>query len=55
MGSAPPEMESRPSSSDGPESHPEPAFTHLGAFSVESYTAVCSPTDEFTVRAMVVL
>ena len=36
MGSAPPEIESRPSNKDGPESHPEPAFTHFGAFNVES-------------------
>lgn len=36
MGSAPPDMVSRPRSSDGPESHPEPTFTHFGAFSVES-------------------
>jgi len=46
---------SRPSSNDGPESHPEPTFTHFGAFSVESYTAVCNPTDEFTVSEIVVL
>ena len=55
MGSAPPEILSRPKSREGPESQPDPAFTHFGAFSVESYTAVCDPTDEFTVKAMVVL
>lgn len=55
MGSAPPDKVSRPRSSDGPESHPEPTLTHFGALSVESKTAVCSPTDEFTVSAMVVL
>jgi len=55
LGSEPPDNVSRPSSSDGPESHPDPAFTHFGAFSVESYTAVCNPTDEFTVSEMVVL
>jgi len=55
LGSVPPASVSRPSSRDGPESHPEPAFTHFGAFSVESKTAVCNPTDEFTVSAIVVL
>ena len=30
-------------------------MTHFGALSVESYTAVCVPVDELTVRAMVVL
>jgi len=55
LGSAPPDIVSRPSSSDGPESHPEPAFAHFGAFSVESNTAVCNPTDEFTVSEIVVL
>ena len=55
MGSAPPDMLSRPSSSDGPESQPEATFTHFGAFNVESKTAVWVPVDEFTVNAMVVL
>src|SRR5260370_21786964 len=45
-------MLSRPRSSDGPESQPEATFTHFGAFSVESKTAVCVPVDEFTVNAM---
>lgn len=55
MGSVPPARVSRPSSRDGPESHPEPALTHFGALSVESKTAVCNPTEEFTVNAIVVL
>ena len=48
---------SRPSSKDGPESHPDPTFAHFGALRVASKTAVCSPPppDEFTVREMVVL
>ena len=45
---------SRPSSRDGPESQPEPTFTHFGAFRVLSNTAVCNPTDEFTVNEIVV-
>ena len=55
MGSAPPESVSRPRISDGPESQPEATLTHFGALSVESYTAVCVPVDELTVKAMVVL
>ena len=55
FGSEPPLKVSRPSSNDGPESHDEPAVTHFGAFSVESYTAVCTPVDELTVSAMLAL
>lgn len=55
FGSEPPDSVSRPSSNDGPESQPEPAFTHFGALRVLSYTAVCNPTDEFTVNEMVAL
>src|ERR1700733_9860807 len=55
LGSAPPDSVSRPRMSDGPESHPEATFTHFGAFSVESYTAVCNPTDDCTVSEIVVL
>ncbi len=51
----PPDIVSRPNRRDGPESQPDPTLTHFGAFSVESYTAVCNPTDEFTVREIVVL
>lgn len=36
MGSEPPESVSRPRRREGPESHPEPVFTHFGAFRVES-------------------
>jgi hypothetical protein len=55
LGSAPPDMVSRPRSNDGPESQPDATLTHFGALSVESYTAVCVPVDELTVSAMVVL
>ena len=55
MGSEPPDKVSRPSRSDGPESHPEATLTHFGAFSVESYTAVCVPVDDCTVNEMVAL
>ena len=36
FGSEPPARVSRPSSRDGPESHPEAVFAHFGAFSVVS-------------------
>jgi hypothetical protein len=55
FGSEPPASVSRPSTSDGPESHPDATLTHFGAFNVLSYTAVCNPTDEFTVSETVVL
>ena len=46
---------SRPSNNDGPESQPEPTFTHFGALRVLSNTAVCNPTEELTVSEIVVL
>ena len=55
MGSAPPDMVSRPRTRDGPVSHPEATFTHFGALSVESYTAVCVPVDDCTVSEIVVV
>jgi hypothetical protein len=55
LGSEPPARVSRPSSRDGPESQPELTFTHFGAFRVLSNTAVCNPTDEFTVSDIAVL
>jgi len=55
LGSAPPDIWSRPSSNDGPESHETPTVEHSGALSVELYTAVWAPEDEFTVKAMLVL
>ena len=51
----PPASVSRPNSSDGPESHPAPTLAQAGALSVALNVAVCNPTDEFTVKAIVVL
>ena len=45
----------RPKSRVGPESQEEPTVAHFGALSVVSYTAVCAPPDELTVKAMVVV
>ncbi len=51
LGSGP--LASRPSSSDGPESHELPTVAHRGAFSVASKRAACGPpppADGVTVR-----
>src|SRR3974390_1547681 len=53
LGSAPPDIVSRPSSSDAPESHDEPTVAHFGAFRVVSKTAICAPPGVPTVSAIV--
>src|SRR3974390_2193442 len=52
LGSAPPDIVSRPSNSDAPESHDEPTVAHFGAFSVGSKTAICGPPGVLTVSVM---
>ena len=52
LGSAPPDIVSRPKSRDAPESHDDPAVAHFGAFNVLSKTATCAPPDVPTVSVM---
>ena len=55
MGSAPPDIVSRPRSSEAPESQLVPTVAHFGAFKVLSKTAICALLDELTVNVMFVL